>query len=357
MNTTETMQTMSNNMKENHLSNGNSNNSSSMTSSSTNTTSLHASQTSKSNSRHCASFSTLSKSGQEEVDLILHRLWKDFTSKHPSSSDIYTKYYQQAIHYSKLASYDEAISMLDQVLDAIVNITSSRSTYDNKLLASSSSSSEEKELIVLPLPSLLLQVGVLSKIAQEYTYAGLFHEALERNRRALNILSSAFEQDQYYIEEEFILKRQIYHDIGTELFRQEHYTEALDMFQKSLEAYEHLQKHVTASTNNATATKTIQSIPTRIADLHRCIGTTYLSLELYDEALESFQKALNLLSREDGLTATIYYEMGETFKNLGEYNQSLTKFKQAYEISRNVLGETHPETVAAAHEIELFRNI
>jgi tetratricopeptide (TPR) repeat protein len=330
---------------------------------------------SNNNSRHCESLGISSERGQDEVDQVLHQLWKDFMSQHDDDDDDdaeqpyleIRKFYLQAIHFATLASHDKSISMFQEVLDALVQVSvsvtgSTRSnvtkecrttTSPSRSTSNSGTSTQSSSALIL-----LLQAGVLCKMVQEYTKAGLFHESLELNRHALNLLSSP--STLLPRNEESILKRQIYHDIGTELFRQEHYKEALDMFQKSLEAYELLS---TTSTSTSTIPKSSLIFSTdeershKIADLHRCIGTTYMSLELYDEALESFQMVLDILPREDSLTATVYYEMGETFKNLGEYDQSLKKFKQSYELSRNVLGETHPETVAAAHEIEMFRNI
>jgi tetratricopeptide (TPR) repeat protein len=216
-------------------------------------------------------------------------------------------YLTKGIECMNRGSYDEALSLLQRCLKAL-----------------------KKH------PCGYMESLVHTKIAEVYRHQGLHHEALEMNRKALDILQtrSVAEADE--------IKGKICNDIAAELFKETHYDEALTMYQKALQAYQ------------KSPDKTNEHI---IADVYRCIGSTYMSLELYEEALETFEKALDILPLEDALTATVYFEMAATYKRQGEYEKSLKKYKQAHEISRNVLGEDHPETEAAAYEIGLFRNI
>lgn len=216
-------------------------------------------------------------------------------------------YLTKGIDCMNRGSYDEALSMFQRCLKAL-----------------------KKH------PCSYIESLVHNKIAEVYMQQGLHHEALEMNRKALDILQtrSVAEADE--------IKGKICSEIAEELFNETHYDESLTMYQKALQAFQ------------KSPDKTNEHI---IADVYRCIGSTYMSLQLYDEALAIFQKALDMLPLEDALTATVYFEMAATYKNQGEYELSLKKYKQAYEISRNVLGENHPETEAVAHEIDLFRNI
>jgi tetratricopeptide (TPR) repeat protein len=117
------------------------------------------------------------------------------------------------------------------------------------------------------------------------------------------------------------------------------YEEALNYYQKALEIREKAlgKKHPDTATN------------------YNNIGAIYSNQGDYDKALEYYQTALDIhekaLGKEYPDTATNYNNIGAIYSNQGDSAKALEYLQKTIEIQEKVLGKEHPDTAASYNNI------
>lgn len=97
------------------------------------------------------------------------------------------------------------------------------------------------------------------------------------------------------------------------------------------------------------------NIPLCLIPMSNC----YRELKDYDKSIEMSKKALNLLytkyAEDNILTATVYNNMGLTYKRAKEFTQAEEKYKVALEIRSKFLAPDHPDVLSSRHNLgELY---
>ena len=91
------------------------------------------------------------------------------------------------------------------------------------------------------------------------------------------------------------------------------------------------------------------------ADAYNNIGVVYRDLGDYDKALEYYFKALEItkevLGEKHPDTASSYNNIGAVYHKLGDYDKALEFYNKALEIRKDVLEENHPDTASSYNNI------
>jgi len=93
----------------------------------------------------------------------------------------------------------------------------------------------------------------------------------------------------------------------------------------------------------------------KLANLASSIGSHNIIVANYDEALEWYQKALEIsekvLGKEHPSTATTYNNIAGVYSRQGDYPKALEWYQKALEIHEKVLGKEHPSTATTYNNI------
>ena len=88
------------------------------------------------------------------------------------------------------------------------------------------------------------------------------------------------------------------------------------------------------------------------------MGIFYKNKTIYDQALEYYQKALDiklkLLGKGHPAVASNYNNMGNVYANKGSYDQALEYFQKAININLKIFGEAHPNVALTYQNIGLL---
>ena len=89
--------------------------------------------------------------------------------------------------------------------------------------------------------------------------------------------------------------------------------------------------------------------------LHHQLGLIKRNQGEYEEALLSYQKALDIYERtrpsDDLDLATTYNNMGQVYHNMGEYATALSYYEKSFEVYEHKLPENHPSLAASYNNI------
>lgn len=131
----------------------------------------------------------------------------------------------------------------------------------------------------------------------------------------------------------------IYNNLGSIYLRLGNYNEAIISYNKALA----IVKETDGLEHQHTAT------------FYNNIGSVYEAQGLYSEALEYYTKALPIVEKELGLfhsfTATAYNNIGELYSKLGDFPIAMEFLNKSLELCISIHGESHPDTARAYNNI------
>jgi len=121
-----------------------------------------------------------------------------------------------------------------------------------------------------------------------------------------------------------------------------------------------LHPHALSVANYANMSLSSNSNQEKIAYIYMVSGKGYHYFASYEQAINSYQKALlireKVLGREHPDTATTYNNIAGVYKSQGEYGKALEWFQKALQICEKVLGREHPDTATTYNNIALVYN-
>jgi len=167
---------------------------------------------------------------------------------------------------------------------------------------------------------------------------GDYQEALEYYQKALNAFKDTSEDKNMYLPILYCGIGRVYYTIGD-------YPQALEYCQKALNVFD-----------GNSEDKALY------ANIHNIIGLVYNSMGNKLKALEYGQEALNIqkevLGNKHQDTATSYHNVGLVYSQIGDYPKAHEYFQKALNIQEEVLGEKHPQTVLIRNNlIEFYMKI
>ena len=90
------------------------------------------------------------------------------------------------------------------------------------------------------------------------------------------------------------------------------------------------------------------------------IAVVYESQNKYDEALEYYNKSLdiyiNKLGKDHTDVADSYYNIGLLYGKQSKYKEALECFNKSYKIYKDKLGDDHQDTKDALRQIQRCKN-
>lgn len=220
-------------------------------------------------------------------------------------NEIFRGYYDNAVIYSDLGKYVDALECYDKALKEC-----------NRIFGEDSPEA----------------ANIYNNKAAVYNSMGDNKEAERFNKKALDVWKKYFGAENTSIAE-------TYNNIGTLYKNQGDYDNALKYYKKALEIREKdlgVENLTTAASYNN-------------------IGLAYTAKGNYDKALGYYNKALKIWEESLGIdhqnTAQSYNNIGNIYEYRGEYDKALEYYYKALEISKKVLGHEHLDTAT------LFNNI
>jgi len=99
-----------------------------------------------------------------------------------------------------------------------------------------------------------------------------------------------------------------------------------------------------------------------LAATYNNLGVAYDDNGDYDEAIEQYEKALDIYEIHPAYkahpeTATTYNNLGIAYRKKGEYDKAIELYKKALGIKEQVYGKTHPETARTYNNLgDAYRN-
>lgn len=247
-------------------------------------------------------------------------------------------YEEKGDFYHEVGMYDNAIKMYQKSLDcALAKMDSSNfiltSTYRKmgQSLINLGKYTEALELfekckeILMDAPDFYKRelIGIYIAQGVYFSELGNYQHALEMDKMALDLKLS---QDE---DTTNVACATIYNNLGTDYGHLKRYEEALQMFQKSLNIYLSIYGEENAL----------------IADEYGNIGDVHMRLRHDEEALEWYTKSLNLYTRIYGeihpSVAQRYDNLCTYYANLDQYEQALIMGQKNLEINLSLYKKPH----------------
>lgn len=179
--------------------------------------------------------------------------------------------------------------------------------------------------------------GNLSLVLSEL---GFTYLQLDQYERASNLLDMAYDLDKSSQQQDY---KKLADDImykGVALWKTGKYRDAVAHFNLALKTYQKMPDF------NETVT----------APCLANLGTTWQDLGEYKEAIKILEKASALDEKnnnESQQTATIFSMLGTSWLGLGDRKKALKYFEKGLEISKRILGDSHPDVAIGLKNIGL----
>lgn len=175
--------------------------------------------------------------------------------------------------------------------------------------------------------------------AVSYENIGLLLNRQGKSLRALTLLGRALEIREAFLGDRHPDTARSLNSVGLVLAKLGRTPEALSFYQKALTIREDLLGNDHPDTGVS----------------YSSVGTALRELGHYNEALEYHEKALVVASAANGThlqTAVFHCNLGTAEAHLGNYDTALKQYHQAKAIRTQVLGQSHPDTLAAQRSVE-----
>ncbi|MBN2379540.1 CHAT domain-containing protein [candidate division WOR-3 bacterium] len=157
------------------------------------------------------------------------------------------------------------------------------------------------------------------KLGTVFETTGEYQKALDHYIEALRIRQKAFGSGHQSLAEAYKKVAALYFELGEYRLALENYAKALSIDEKAL-----------GSTHSSVAWD------------NNLVGCVYLELGDYQSALKSLNQALGIMGDENPNKASVYNNLGMTYKTFDEPEKAQESFAKALEIYENILGILPP---------------
>ena len=152
----------------------------------------------------------------------------------------------------------------------------------------------------------------------------------------------------------------VYKRLGNSYYALGRYEQALENYQRAIQ----IRRLKSNPTTGSGGTKSkIVSRPSQYQHDYHCLGQTYKALKKYDDALESYQKAIDLLQERYSQTLDIaktYLRIGGVYEDMGgslNVKKAVTAYEHALEIYLMNAGEKYPKSIQVAKLYDQLGNL
>jgi tetratricopeptide (TPR) repeat protein len=130
-------------------------------------------------------------------------------------------------------------------------------------------------------------------------------------------------------------------------------------FEKSLEIYQKLLKIIKNEHFEVENEKTGRLRLNIIANIYNSAGGLYRQLKNYKESDSLFKDAMSIIKENYGENtlpmATVYNNIALSLKDQKKFEDSMKNYNKALEIRKELLDENHPEVISLKHNIEQLK--